>query len=505
VLVVGVDDKAVGPDAFVQTYLDLAWLRRRIYELTVPNLSLDHIEELVVEGKRIYMLNVADALEEIRCDGKLRARIGRSCEELTGDRARQLLESRRKYDWSAEPSGKRLSDVDPRTLKLGCELYARAHDRELAVETHLFAALGLVTEQGADSQLNNAGALLFCAFEPNLVRINLRAARSAGAASYERIEYRSPLLDALVSAYAKLDQLFVPEAAITGLQRRERRVVPGRAYREALVNAAMHCDYRQTNGHVVVTVLGDPAATLRVHSPGGFLPGVSASRLLSVPSRPRNPVLANALRTLRLAEREGTGVDRMYVEMLRDGHPAPEIVEDGGDVLCNLFGGTPDTPIREFFDAIAERDRALLEDAIAHIALTKLFQRATLRPEELVGDAQCTSGEAIRILERIEAIGAIERVVSRGTTFRLTDESKDRLRGRLSYTPRAQLDEHWDLLRAYFDSHAEIGRGDLSILLGVTSSRAAGILGELHHARGVIVPVRNSRGPGVRYRLADRA
>src|ERR1044071_2439122 len=36
-LVVGVNDKAQGPDAFVDTYLDVDWLRGRVHALTQPN------------------------------------------------------------------------------------------------------------------------------------------------------------------------------------------------------------------------------------------------------------------------------------------------------------------------------------------------------------------------------------------------------------------------------------------------------------------------------------
>jgi hypothetical protein len=109
VIVVGVNDKAAGPEAFVGSYLDLGWLRRRVYALTQPNFSIDIPEELTVEGKRLYLINVAPALGEIRSGGKLRTRFGTDCVELDGDRARKFLEQRRNYDWSAEPSPERLN------------------------------------------------------------------------------------------------------------------------------------------------------------------------------------------------------------------------------------------------------------------------------------------------------------------------------------------------------------------------------------------------------------
>jgi len=85
--VVGVNDKAAGAAAFVGTFLDLDWLRRRIYVLTQPHFSIDLMEELFEVGQRLYLINVAPALSEIRSGGKLRARFGTDCLELDGDRA----------------------------------------------------------------------------------------------------------------------------------------------------------------------------------------------------------------------------------------------------------------------------------------------------------------------------------------------------------------------------------------------------------------------------------
>ena len=49
---------------------------------------------------------------------------------------------------------------------------------------------------------------------------------------------------------------------------------------------------------------------------------------------------------LRLAEREGIGVDRMVRDMLAVGHQAPEISEESGPtVRVALIGGDPDPEV----------------------------------------------------------------------------------------------------------------------------------------------------------------
>ncbi len=98
-------------------------------------------------------------------------------------------------------------------------------------------------------------------------------------------------------------------------------------------------------------------------------------RLLATRSQPRNPVLANALHVLGLAESEGVGIATIFRVMLRDGHAEPDIHEDGGDVICRITGGQIDVSVREFFDDINGRDRELGAMVRTYIAITDLLSR----------------------------------------------------------------------------------------------------------------------------------
>jgi ATP-dependent DNA helicase RecG len=506
VLVVGVHDKGAGATAFTGSYLDTGWLRQRIYALTQPHLAVDEIEVQEVQGKRIYLLNVAPALEEIRCDGKLRARFADGCRELSGDQARVLLEQRRHYDWSAEPSGLRLSQADPAALGLARRFYAEARGRAAMSDRALVTQLGLLSGDGQepDPEFNRAGALLLAPFERGIQQLDVLVTAVEGARSRWRLERAAPLLVAFEDAWSVLDAEFSPETVIVGAQRRAIRPVPETALREALVNAIMHRDYRHPRGRIVVHVLGEPAATLKVRSPGGFPPGVRKERILTTPSTPRNPVLAHAMHLLGLAEREGIGIDTMYVQLLRDGHPAPEITEESGDVLCVLNGGRIDHEVRAFFDRLAEAGPEIAENVRAYLAITALLRATPLRVDVLAELAQCTRDEAVQTLEHLRAAGAVEPLVHRGASYRLSPRVRAELRTRLPYGMLRPLDAHWEMIRAHMDIAPEIAREEVIILLGVTPVQASRILSQLRE-RGMIVPVGNARGRGVRYRLAAKS
>jgi hypothetical protein len=119
----------------------------------------------------------------------------------------------------------------------------------------------------------------------------------------------------------------------------------------------------------------------------------------------------------------------------------------------------------------------------------------------LAEQGQCTRDEALQTLEQLRAAGVVESLVHRGSAYRLRSRARDQLRARLRYGTSRPLDAHWDMIRAYLDTVPEIGRDDVVALLGVTPVQASRILSQLFRDRGVIEPVGNARGRGVRYRV----
>lgn len=115
--------------------------------------------------------------------------------------------------------------------------------------------------------------------------------------------YRWPLVRLL----ERLDEQFqvnVREEEIQiGLFRVPIPSVDHRAFREALVNALAHRDYTRLGA---VHIRWNDSE-LSISSPGGFVEGVTLDNLLVVEPRPRNPLLADMLKRLGLAERTGRG------------------------------------------------------------------------------------------------------------------------------------------------------------------------------------------------------
>lgn len=503
VIIVGAQDRIAGPAAFVQTHLEAEWLRERIHALTQPHYAVE-IDEYHHGGRRLHLIDVPPAMEEIRCAGHLRTRRGTDCVELTGDQAREFLEQRRGYDWTAEPSGMRVDACTPRALALARSHYAAQHGLAPGDNLELLRRMGILIEPATDDvpELSRAGALLLTPFEPAIEQIVLLITPAEGTPS--RISRRgpAPLLELFAEIWETLTTMAFPShAAVIGAQRVSVRTLPDIALREAIINAIMHRDYRRSRRPIVVHATGDPTDTLKVRSPGGLPPGVSRERLITTTSTPRNPALARAMRALGLAETEGVGIELMFRGMLRSGHQAPEIEEDLDEVVVLLHGGNPDHGLVTFFDTLSATN-AGVDDVRATIAITELLHVPRIRPEQLAERAQCTTGEALTTLERLEAADAVERLVNRSRTFRLSESARTTLGRRIRHPIRRKSEEHLDLIAAFLDEEPEIGRAQAAELLGITPTSASRILGELRRS-GKLATVANARGAGVRYRLVS--
>lgn len=85
---------------------------------------------------------------------------------------------------------------------------------------------------------------------------------------------------------------------------------PERAVTEAIANAIIHRDYMHMGSEIHIDMYDD---RLEIYSPGGMMDGSFIQQLnpLSVPSKRRNPLLADFFSRLGLMERRGSGMKKI--------------------------------------------------------------------------------------------------------------------------------------------------------------------------------------------------
>lgn len=85
---------------------------------------------------------------------------------------------------------------------------------------------------------------------------------------------------------------------------------PERAVLEGIVNAIIHRNYNEIGSEVHIDIFDD---RLEIYSPGGMFDGtkVQDRDLMNVPSRRRNPVIADVFNRLKYMDRRGSGFKKI--------------------------------------------------------------------------------------------------------------------------------------------------------------------------------------------------
>ena len=114
-----------------------------------------------------------------------------------------------------------------------------------------------------------------------------------------------------------------------GMYRRNIPAYSEKVVRELLGNALAHRQYTM-RGDVFVNIYPD---RIEVTNPGRLPLGVTPQNILHT-TKKRNEHLANLFYALHLMEREGSGYDMMYEELLSQGKPLPRVQEGEDSVTA---------------------------------------------------------------------------------------------------------------------------------------------------------------------------
>lgn len=289
---------------------------------------------------------------------------------------------------------------------------------------------------------------------------------------------RTPLL----KTFEWVEQQFRPRLVEDEIQVGLFRVpVPNydpRAFREALVNALIHRDFTRL-GAVHVRWEAD---AIVVSNPGGFVEGVTLANLLVVEPRPRNPLLADAIKRIGLAERTGRGIDLIYQGMLRYGRPAPNYSRsDSNSVVVVLPGGQADVGMLR--TVVEEENRlrhSLPVDSL--IALSLLRQERRADTARLAQCVQKDEAAARQVIERLVEAGLVQaHGVKKGRTYTLSPRVYQSMGKPADYVRQAGFNmiQQEQMVLQYVQTHGRITRKDVSELCRINEDQASYLLRKL--------------------------
>lgn len=358
-------------------------------------------------------------------------------ESVTADRtqlkALVLKGSGRTYD--SLPSNYRFEDMA--FSKLRSVHYKRL---QRSFEDSEFTSWGTIDENG---KLTNAGALLadespvrqsriFC------TRWNGLDMTSGLGEAIDDVELEGCVIGQLQDAVSFVRNNSRKKWWKENDYREELPDYPERAVTEAIANAIIHRDYMQMGSEIHIDMYDD---RLEVYSPGGMMDGRLIQQLnpLTVPSKRRNPLLADFFSRLGLMERRGSGMKKIIntyrrYEHLSDYH-APEFtsnasefhvtlwnlnykgeimeeltpdnipliqefVKDNGEVVVKEFVKGPSKFAKEFVKASRQIYKLISQNP--HISAIQMSESMELSPRQVQ-----------KYLRRLQELGKIARIGGR--------------------------------------------------------------------------------------------
>lgn len=218
-----------------------------------------------------------------------------------------------------------LDELDPDALSVLKEKYARKQNNPIFLtlsNRQILSDLQLITDEG----VTNAAVILL-GKEDFIKRVYPQASvmleyrHSESQITFDnRISYSQPF-------FIMIDRLWHDIDLRNGkFQIKEGPYIFDVPYfneeviRESINNAITHRDYTRHSE----TVIKQYPQKLIVTNAGGFPHGVTIDNILTVPSTPRNRLLADVLSKTGIVERSGQGVDKIFYRTLSEGKEAPD-------------------------------------------------------------------------------------------------------------------------------------------------------------------------------------
>ena len=305
-------------------------------------------------------------------------------------------------------------------------------------EDNEFVSWGIIDENG---KLTNAGALLadespvrqsriFC------TRWNGLDMTSGLGEAIDDVELEGCVIGQLQDAVSFVRNNSKKKWWKENDYREELPDYPERAVTEAIANAIIHRDYMHMGSEIHIDMYDD---RLEIYSPGGMMDGSLIQQLnpLSVPSKRRNPLLADFFSRLGLMERRGSGMKKIINTYKRyeqlSGCHAPEFTSNASEfhvTLWNLnYDGSDNNTTTakasqevEFIKGPVEFTKEFIKEPVEFTkefikASRQIYKLISMNPKvntiQMADSIGLSTRQVLKYLKRLQELGKIARVGGR--------------------------------------------------------------------------------------------
>ena len=393
------DSKSVGNQAMQ------LWLANSLQ----PSIAFSFRTVIHPEGRVVLLEIPAATGTPVAFNNIAYIRIGSTTPKLTDYPARyqQLIERMQPYRWE-QGIARQYASGDEVLALLDYSQYFRLSkqplpDNRRGIFDRLEADRIIVKDVGDRWNITNLGAILFANqlsdFDPGLARKAVRFVAYNGPNRAAPVTHRQDGGKGYAVGFENflgyLSGLLPKNEHIGKALREEHAMFPELAIRELVANALIHQDMTITGTGPQIELFTD---RIEISNPG--CPLIKPERMVDLPPRSRNEVLASLMRRMGICEEQGSGLDKVLslVELFQ--LPAPLFRADENSMQVVLYGP------RSFADMTPEeRMRACYFHAVLKFLSGDKMKNASLCVR--LGIAPKNAAQATTVINRALDAGLI--------------------------------------------------------------------------------------------------
>ncbi|MGZ9097773.1 MAG: ATP-binding protein [Micavibrio sp.] len=362
-------------------------------------------------GGRVVILEVPAATSApVEFHGTAYIRIGSTTPKLSDypERFQKLINNLRPYRWEKE-NAKSYLDADEVLRLLDYPKYfslmgQNLPDHKAGILERLEAEHLIVRDVGGRWNITNLGAVLFAVdinqFDSSLARKAVRFIAYGGKNKSSTVTHRRDEIKGYAAGFEALvgyiNALLPVNEHIGAALRQSRPLFPEIAIRELIANALIHQDMTIQGAGPQIELFQD---RIEITNPGD--PLVQPERMIDLPPRSRNEMLASLMRRMRFCEEQGSGLDKVVASIEVYQLPPLKIQAEAISTQVILYGP------RAFSEmSRSERIRACYQHAVLKWLSGEKMKNSTLC--ERFGIDKKNAAQASQVISAALEEGAIK-------------------------------------------------------------------------------------------------
>ncbi len=323
--------------------------------------------------------------------------------------------------------------------------------------------------------------------------------------TYKPYEYKGNIIEVAKECFAQLKAEIRQKEYVFGLFREYVEDYSEIVLRELLINALAH---RSISRQQIVEIRKyDDGGYLEIESPGLFPEGVTTKNYLRK-TNPRNPNIMDILRVIGMAEKAGTGFDKIFTDLLKKGKSLPEPEETETSVIFRIKADVVSEKLIELsllYESQVGKPMKLDELLI----LSEIINNKRVKVSDLALSSNISTYRLQTILDKLHELEFIEPTgKTSGLAYILHMSKRANMGDKIEYvnTKKQEKARQKEAILRYLDSIETINNTEARILLKLQEkdrSKVSRLFAELVE-EGEILKMKKSATNNVKYKRIQK-